>query len=249
MAIIIKNSQQIKKMRASAAILKDCFKMLEPMVKPGITTKELDDNIARFLNKNGAIASFKNYKDFPKSSCISINHEIVHGVPGLKQIKDGDIVSIDIGVFYDGYHSDAARTFACGDVSNRAQQLIDATYNAFFEGVKFARQGNFISDISKAIESYAKSFGLGIPKELIGHGIGQNLHEDPEIPNFWESKKRGAKLFAGMTLAIEPMLTLGTWEIIQAKDGHTLYSKDLSLASHYENTVLITDGEPEILTL
>ena len=249
MAIIIKNPQQIQKMRNAAALLKETFAMIESKVYPGILTKELDDEIARFLNKNGALASFKGYNNFPKSCCISINNEIVHGIPGLRRIKDGDIVSIDIGVYLDGFHSDAARTFACGDISKDAQKLIDITYNAFFEAMKFAKQGYFISDISKAIQNYAESNGMGVPKELIGHGIGEKLHEEPEIPNFWHSKKKGAKLFAGMALAIEPMLTLGSPAIIEAKDGQTIITKDGSLASHYENTILITNEEPEILTL
>ena len=249
MAIIIKNNTQIQKIRTACKIVKETFEVLEPMVKPGITTREIDAAAAKFLNKNGARPSFKNYQKYPKSICISINDEVVHGIPGIRRLKEGDIVSIDIGAFVGGVHGDAARTFACGKISKEAQHLIDVTKQAFFEAMKYARSGCFVSDISKCIQHYGESNGCSIVRELIGHGVGLQLHEEPEIPNWWGVKKRGSKLLPGMTLAIEPIFNAGAQEVDTLTDDWTVVTSDGSWSAHYENTVLITESEPEILTL
>ena len=197
----------------------------------------------------GCIPSFLGYEGYPGSVCISINDEVVHGLPSKdKIVRDGDIVSLDTGVIYKGYQSDAARTIAIGEISKEAQQLIDVTKQSFFEGIKFAKAGNHLNDVSKAIGAYAAKFNYGIVRDLVGHGIGTHLHEDPQIPNF-PQKRRGIKLMPGMTLAIEPMINLGRADVAWEDDEWTVVTMDGSLSAHYENTILITDGEPEILTL
>lgn len=237
-------------MREAGRILAIVHEELQKILRPGISTIEIDEKAEELIKSFGCIPSFKGYDGFPGSVCISINDEVVHGIPSEEVIlQDGDIVSIDCGVIYKGFHSDAARTWSIGKISDEAEKLIKVTEESFYEGIKFAKEGFYLYDISKAIGNYCKERGYGVVKDLVGHGIGRNLHEDPQIPNF-EQKKRGIKLRAGMTLAIEPMITCGTDEVCwDEDDGWTVYTLDGSLAAHYENTILITDGEPEILSL
>lgn len=248
MAIIIKNKAQIAKMHHSSQIVKEAFDMLAKIIVPGVTTRELDEAVVKFLRKKGAIPSFKNYRGFPKNCCISVNEEVIHGIPGIKRLVSGDIVSIDIGAFKDGFHGDAARTFACGEISNEAQRLINVTRQSFYEGIKYAKVGCFLNDISGAIQDYVEAHGFSIVTEYIGHGVGADLHENPEIPNY-RQKKRGPKLACGMALAIEPMVNAGKAEVETLSDGWTVVTVDRSLSCHYENTIVITDEEPQILTI
>ena len=214
-----------------------------------MTTKAIDRLGETMIRDYGGKPSFLHLYDFPASICISVNDEVIHGIPSKHRIiRDGDIVSLDVGVEYKGYHSDAARTWGVGEISKEAQNLIDVTRQSFFEGIKYAKAGNHLYDISKAIQAYAESFGYGVVRDFVGHGIGQQVHEDPEVPNFAQ-RKRGIKLMPGMTLAIEPMINQGTWEVEWMADEWTIVTADGSLSAHYENTILITDGEPEILSI
>ena len=201
------------------------------------------------IRELGCVPNFLHYNGYPASICVSVNDEVVHGIPKKERIlKEGDIVSLDAGLIYEGYHSDAARTYGVGKISPEAQKLIDVTKQSFFEGIKYARAGHHLHEISAAIGNYAESFGYGVVYDLVGHGIGTHLHEDPQIPNF-ACKSRGIRLQPGMTLAIEPMINQGTADVCWLDDDWTVVSEDGSLSAHYENTVLITDGEPELLTL
>ena len=247
MAITIKTQDQIEKMRVAGNILKDLIDMLEGMIRPGITTDELDKAAEDFIKSRGATPSFLGYSGYPKSLCTSVNEEIVHGIPSSRKLKNGDIISIDMGAYIDGYHGDCARTYGVGEISEADKKLIDVTRQSFFEGIKMAKAGNHLYDISAAIGNYAESFGYGVVRDLVGHGIGTSLHEDPQIPNFAQ-KRRGIRLVPGMTLAIEPMITMGRPEVCWLDDDWTVVTEDESLAAHYENTILITEGEPEILT-
>ena len=249
MSVSIKTAQEIELMRESGHLLEKVHDGLIPYIKPGMSTKEIDRIGEDMIRSMGCIPNFLNYGGFPGSFCISLNDEVVHGIPSEdKIIQDGDLVKIDAGLIYKGYHSDAARTYAVGEVSKEAKQLMDVTRQCFFEGIKFAKAGNHLNDISKAIQEYAESFGFGVVRDLVGHGIGTEMHEAPEIPNFAQRRK-GIRLAAGMTLAIEPMITAGRYDVVWEDDGWTVVTDDGSLASHYENTILITDGEPEILSL
>ncbi len=249
MAITIKSSREIELMKEAGAVLARVHEDLGKALHAGMSTWELNKIADELIRSHGCIPTFLNYHGFPASVCISVNEEVIHGIPSKKRIlKDGDIVSIDAGVTWKGYVSDAARTHAVGDVDERTGQLIEVTRQSFFEGIKFAKAGNFINDISSAIGDYAQSFGFGVVKEYVGHGVGRNLHEDPEVPNF-RMNTRGAKLRAGMTLAIEPMINLGRAEVRVLADNWTVVTDDGLASAHYENTVLITDGEPEILSL
>ena len=249
MSVSIKTAQEIELMRESGHLLEKVHDGLIPYIKPGVSTKEIDRIGEDMIRSMGCIPNFLNYGGFPGSFCISLNDEVVHGIPSEdKIIQDGDLVKIDAGLIYKGYHSDAARTYAVGEVSKEAKQLMDVTRQCFFEGIKFAKAGNHLNDISKAIQEYAESFGFGVVRDLVGHGIGTEMHEAPEIPNFAQRRK-GIRLAAGMTLAIEPMITAGRYDVVWEDDGWTVVTEDGSLASHYENTILITDGEPEILSL
>lgn len=249
MSVTIKSEKEIGLMREAGRILAKTHKELANALKPGISTWDIDQMGEEIIRSYGCIPSFKNYNGYPASICVSVNHEVVHGIPDKKRILvDGDIVSLDAGVIYKGYHSDAARTHAIGEVSLEAKNLIEVTKQSFFEGIKFAKEGYHLNDISRAIGRYAESFGYGVVRDLVGHGIGKNLHEDPEIPNF-SRKRRGILLQAGMTLAIEPMINLGTWKVFWLKDGWTVVTEDRKLSAHYENTVLITKGEPEIFSI
>lgn len=247
MAITIKTQEQIEKMRVAGGILIDLIDILEDMIKPGITTNELDRVAEDFIRSRGATPSFLGYGGYPKSLCTSVNEEIVHGIPGDRKLKSGDIISIDMGAYIDGYHGDCARTYGVGEISEADQKLIDVTRQSFFEGIKFAKHGNHLYEISAAVQAYAESFGFGVVRDYVGHGIGRQMHEDPAIPNY-KQVGRGPRLQKGMVLAIEPMITAGTYKCRVLKDGWTAVTRDGSNAAHYENTVLITDGEPELLT-
>ena len=248
MAIIIKNEEQIKAMKVAGSIIADTFQLLEQAIRPGVTTLELDQLAEDFIKKNGATASFKGYRGYPNSICTSINEEVIHGIPSLRKLNDGDIIGIDIGAFIGGYHGDAARTFAVGSVSDEAQKLIDVTRQSFYEGIKFAKAGSHLHEIGKAIQTYVESFGFSLVRDFCGHGIGKSIHESPEIPNY-KPPSRGPRLMKGMTLAIEPMVNIGAYDVDVLEDGWTVVTQDGMLSAHYENTIVITDGEPEILTL
>nr|WP_307991127.1 type I methionyl aminopeptidase [uncultured Niameybacter sp.] len=248
MPIPIKSDAEIKLMQESAQILIEAHELVAKHIKPGVTTKELDQVAYKFITSKNAIPSFKGYCGYPASACISINDEVVHGIPGSRKLKQGDIVSVDLGVYYKGYHSDAARTYPVGDVSPDVLQLIEVTKQCFFEGLKYAKAGNHLGQISKAIQDYAESFGYGVVRDLVGHGIGEELHEDPQVPNY-KAPGRGVKLEKGMALAIEPMINMGTYQVQCLDDDWTFVTRDGLPSAHYENTIVITDDEPLILTL
>ena len=249
MAVTIKSPREIELMRESNRLLAEVHKALEEAIRPGMTTLDVDRLGEKLIRDRGCVPNFKNYNGYPSSICVSVNDEVVHGIPSKYRIlQEGDIVSLDAGLIYQGYHSDAARTHAVGKISPEKQKLIDVTRQSFFEGMKFAKAGNYLYDISNAIDAYVSQFGYGIVRDLVGHGIGTHLHEDPQIPNFAQ-KKRGIKLAPGMTLAVEPMINMGTWQVEFLSDGWTVVTKDGLPSAHYENTILITEGEPEILTL
>jgi len=249
MAVSIKSKREIELMKESCRLLSLVHKAMEEAIKPGISTLDIDRLGEKMIRDLGCIPNFKNYHGYPASICVSVNDEVVHGIPSKHRIlQEGDIVSLDAGLIYKGYHSDAARTHAVGKISPEAQKLIDVTRQSFFEGIKMAKAGNHLYDISNAIDAYVSQYGYGIVRDLVGHGIGTQLHEDPQIPNFAQ-KKRGLKLEPGMTLAIEPMINMGRADVEWLDDDWTVVTEDGSLSAHYENTILITDGEPEILTL
>lgn len=249
MAVTIKSAKEIELMRESCRLLAQVHKELEYAIKPGMSTMDINILGDTLIRKMGCIPNFKDYNGYPASICTSVNDEVVHGIPSKRRIlQEGDIISLDAGLIYKGYHSDAARTHAVGKVSPEAQKLMDVTRQSFFEGIKMAKAGNHLHDISNAIDAYVTTFGYGIVRDLVGHGIGTALHEDPQIPNFAQ-KRKGIKLQAGMTLAIEPMINMGRADVAWLDDDWTVVSEDGSLSAHYENTILITDGEPEILTL
>ena len=249
MPVTIKSAREIELMRNAGKILAKVHEDLGKELKPGMTTLEIDKLGEDMIRSFGCEPSFLNYCGYPGSVCVSVNEEVVHGIPSAKKIiKEGDIVSLDIGVIYKGYHSDAARTHGIGEISEDARLLIERTRQSFFEGIKYAYAGRHLHEISRAVGEYAQSFGYGVVRDLCGHGIGSHLHEEPEIPNF-KQFRRGIKLRPGMTLAIEPMVNLGTEDVVWMDDEWTVISEDMSLSAHYENTILITDGEPEILTL
>ena len=249
MAITIKSSREIELMRESGRLLALVHDELAKMIRPGISTKQIDKVCEEMIRSYGCTPNFLHYQGYPASVCVSVNEEVVHGIPSHSRIiKEGDIVSLDMGLIYHGYHSDAARTHAVGEISPEARQLIDVTRQSFYEGIKMARPGMHLHDISNAIAAYVTSYGYGIVKALVGHGIGTSLHEEPQIPNFAQRRK-GPKLRPGMTLAIEPMINMGTDDVEWLDDDWTVVSADHSLSAHYENTILITEGDPEILTL
>lgn len=249
MAVSIKSAREIELMRESCRLLAHVHDELGKAIKPGMSTLDIDTLGEKLIRELGCVPNFKDYHGYPASICVSVNDEVVHGIPNKHRIlKEGDIVSLDAGLIYHGYHSDAARTHAVGKISPEAEKLIEVTKQSFFEGIKMAKAGNHLYDISNAIDAYISQFGYGIVRDLVGHGIGTSLHEDPQIPNFAQ-RKRGIKLRPGMTLAIEPMINAGTWEVSWLDDDWTVVTADGSLSAHYENTVLITEGEPEILTL
>ena len=250
MSVSIKTAKEIEKMREAGRLLEQVHDELEQFIKPGISTLDIDRLGESLIRKMGCTPNFLHYNGYPASICVSVNEEVVHGIPKRDRIlKEGDIVSLDAGLIYKGYHSDAARTYPVGKVSEEAQLLIDRTKQSFFEGIKMAVAGNHLYDISNRIDDYISQFGYGIVTDLVGHGIGTHLHEDPQIPNF-RQKKKGIKLCAGMTLAIEPMINIGRSDVEWLDDDWTVVTEDGTYSAHYENTIAITpDGEPEILTM
>ena len=246
--IAIKNEHELESMRRACKITAKARALAGEMVKPGVSTKEIDKAVHDYIVSQGAKPSFLNYNGYPASACISVNNCVIHGIPGGYVLKEGDIVSIDVGAFYEGFHGDCAATFACGAISTEAKRLIDVTRQSFFEGIAFAKRGNRVSDISHAIQTYVESNGFSVVRSFVGHGVGRKLHEEPEVPNFG-NPGRGPRLLRGMTLAIEPMVNAGIEDVHILKDGWTVLTNDGKLSAHYENTVLITDGEPEILTV
>lgn len=249
MPITIKSTREIELMTEAGRILECVHEELAKALKAGMTTHEVDCLGEEVIRSYGCIPSFLNYNGYPASICVSLNEEVVHGIPDKhRRIQDGDVVSLDAGVIYKGYHSDAARTYGIGEITKEAADLIRVTRESFFAGIKYAKEGNYLFEISSAIDRYASSRGYGVVRALCGHGIGTALHEAPEIPNY-EVNRKGAKLRAGMTLAIEPMINAGTWDVEWLDDNWTVISKDHSLSAHYENTVLITEDEPILLTL
>lgn len=249
--ITIKSASDIEKMETAGRIVEDTLNLLAKSAEIGMTTAELDDIAVAFIKSRGAEASFLNYNGYPRSICTSVNEQVVHGIPGKYHLKDGDVLSLDVGAYIGGFHGDAARTVLIGNVPEDVQKLVSVTRECFFEGIRYAKPGYRLSDIAKAIQEHAESNGYGVVRELVGHGIGRNMHEDPEVPNFWDDTRfgRGARLEAGMTIAIEPMINQGTFRVYQLSDGWTVVTADGKPSAHYENTVLITKGEPRLLTL
>jgi len=246
--IILKAPWEIEKMRRSNAIVAEILAILKEAVKPGITTMELNELAEEICIKKGARPAFKGYRNYPYSLCISINEDVVHGLTSKKRyLQEGDIVSLDFGVFYDGYYGDAAITVPVGKISANAKRLLEVTENALYKGIEQAREGRRVSDISAAIQTYVESHGYSVVRQFVGHGIGRSLHEDPQVPNFGKPGK-GAKLKVGMVLAIEPMVNEGTYEVEILPDGWTAVTKDRKLSAHFEHTVAITKNGPEILS-
>ena len=248
MAVSMKSAREIELMREAGRLLSRVHDELGAAIRPGMSTLEIDQLGEKLIRSFGCVPNFLHYNGYPASICVSVNDEVVHGIPKKDRIlQEGDIVSLDAGLIYQGYHSDAARTHAVGKISPQAQQLIEVTRQSFFEGIKMAREGCHLHDISNAIDAYVSRFGYGIVRDLVGHGIGTSLHEDPQIPNFAQRRK-GVRLQAGMTLAVEPMINAGGWELyIDADNGWTAYTADGSLSAQWEHTVLITEHGVEIL--
>lgn len=246
--IAIKNEHELEAMRQACKITAAARALAGEMVRPGVSTKAIDHAVYEYITAQGAKPSFLNYNGFPASVCISVNATVIHGIPNGYILKEGDIVSIDVGAFYKGFHGDCAQTFACGAISTDAQRLIDVTTQSFYEGIRFATKGKRVQDISHAIQTYVESNGFAVVRSFVGHGVGRKLHEEPEVPNFGAAG-RGPRLIPGMTIAVEPMVNAGTYDVRVLKDGWTTVTADGRLSAHYENTVLITDGEPEILTV
>lgn len=254
--IDIKSKREICLMREACKITAMALDEISKVIKPGITTKELDEIAEDIIRKNGAIPSFKDYPsgysdipNFPATACISINDEVIHGIPSSKRvIKEGEIVSIDLGAYKNGFHGDSARTIIIGKVDEKTKKLVEVTKQSFYEGLKFAKSGYRIGDVCSAIGNYIEKNGFSVVKEFQGHGVGRLLHEEPAVPNYGKPGK-GVRLEPGMTIAIEPMVNMGSSDILQLDDGWTIVTKDGSLSAHYENTILITEKEPEILTI
>ena len=246
--IAIKNERELGIMRQACKITAAARALAGEMVRPGVSTKQIDRAVHDYIVSQGAKPSFLHYHGYPASACISVNSTVIHGIPGGYVLKEGDIVSIDVGAYYQGFHGDCAATFPCGAVSATAQRLMDVTKQSFFEGIRFATKGHRVSDISHAVQAYVESNGFSVVRSFVGHGVGAQLHEEPEVPNYGPAG-RGPRLVPGMTLAIEPMVNEGVYDVKVLKDGWTTVTADGKLSAHYENTVLITDGEPEILTV
>ncbi len=246
--ITIKTGHSLDAMRQACKITAAARALAGEMVRPGVSTKQIDTAVREFILQQGAKPSFLHYRGYPASACISVNSVVIHGIPGGYILKEGDIVSVDVGAYYKGFHGDCAATFACGAISAEAQKLIDVTKQSFFEGIRFAKRGHRVSDISHAVQTYVESNGLSVVRTFVGHGVGEQLQEEPDVPNFG-APGRGPRLLPGMTLAIEPMVNEGKADVRTLSDGWTVVTADGKLSAHYENTVLITDGEPEILTV
>ncbi len=249
--ITIKSAADIQRMDAAGRVVENTLKLMAQSACIGMRTSELDEIALAYIRSQGAEPSFLNYHGYPRSICTSVNAQVVHGIPGKYRLKDGDILSVDVGAKLDGFHGDAARTILIGNVPQEVQKLVQVTKECFFAGLQYARAGNRISDIAKAVQAHAESHGYGVVRELIGHGIGREMHEPPDVPNYWDAGTRGhgARLEPGMTIAIEPMINLGTANVVQLSDGWTVETADGKPSAHYENTVAITDGEPQLLTL
>ena len=245
--ITLKSEHEIELMRRAGKITAAARALARDMVKPGVTTQQIDKAVYHFIKSQGATPSFLNYNGYPASVCVSVNDEIIHGIPGKQVLKEGDIVSVDVGAYIGGFHGDCAGTYPCGQVSDQALDLIRVTQQSFFEGLKFAREGYRLSDISHAVQEYVESHGYSVVREYVGHGIGRRMHESPEVPNFG-NPGHGPRLLRGMTIAVEPMVNAGSAAIRQMSDGWTVKTADGKNAAHYENTILITDGDPELLT-
>lgn len=246
--IILKSKREIEKLREAGKVVAETHAFLKELVVPGITTLELDRRAEEFIRKNGAIPAFKGYGEFPGSICASVNEEVVHGIPGSKELKEGDIISLDIGSIVDGYYGDSAKTHPVGEISEEDKRLIEVTRQSFYEGIKFARLGFRLSDISNAVQTYVEEHGFSVVRDFVGHGIGQALHEEPQIPNFGVAGK-GPRLREGMVLAIEPMVNAGTYRVRVLEDNWTTITCDGKNSAHYEHTIAITEGEPDILSL
>ena len=245
--ITLKSEHEIELMRRAGKITAAARALARDMVKPGVTTQQIDKAVYHFIKSQGATPSFLNYNGYPASVCVSVNDEIIHGIPGKRMLKEGDIVSVDVGAYIGGFHGDCAGSYPCGQVSDQALDLIRVTQQSFFEGLKFAREGYRLSDISHAVQEYVESHGYSVVREYVGHGIGRRMHESPEVPNFG-NPGHGPRLLRGMTIAVEPMVNAGSAAIRQMSDGWTVKTADGRNAAHYENTILITDGDPELLT-
>jgi len=245
--ISLKSPREIEAMRKAGRITAQARALAASMIRPGVTTREIDEAVCRFIKSQGAKPSFLGYGGFPGSACISVNEEVIHGIPGPRVLKEGDIVSVDVGAFIGGFHGDCAGTYPCGQVSDEAMRLIRVTEQSFWEGMKFARKGCRVSDIGHAVQEYVEANGFSVVRDFVGHGVGAKLHEPPEVRNFGPAG-HGPRLLPGMTLAVEPMVNAGSWPVKVLEDKWTTVSADGSLTAHYENSILITDGEPEILT-
>lgn len=246
--ITLKSSREIELMRQAGKITAAARALAGEMVAPGVTTQEIDKAVHCYIKSQGAVPSFLNYNGYPASVCISVNDEVIHGIPGHRVLREGDIVSIDVGAYKNGFHGDCAATYACGQVSDEARRLIEVTRQSFYEGLKFAREGHRLPEISGAIQRYVESNGFSIVREYVGHGIGTKLHEAPEVPNYVDPRMGRPRLLRGMTIAVEPMVNAGKAGVKVLPDGWTVKTADGRLSAHYENTILITDGEPELLT-
>ena len=245
---IVKNSEQIMLMKHAGKITAEALLVAKEVIRPGVSTKEIDQKVRRFIEASGAVPSFLGYGGFPGSACISVNNEVIHGIPSEKKIlREGDIVKVDVGARFRGYNGDSARTFPVGKVSDEALRLISVTEKSFWEAMKVAKSGNRVGDIGSAVENFVISNGFSVVRTYTGHGLGRELHEEPEIPN-WGKVGRGARLYSGMTVAIEPMVNLGTEDVRVLNDGWTVVTCDGKLSAHYENSIAITDGDPIILT-
>ena len=246
--ITLKSSHEIQLMRQAGKITAAARALAGAMVAPGVTTREIDKEVFRFIKSKGAVPSFRGYNGYPANVCISVNDEVIHGIPGSRVLREGDIVSVDLGAFKDGFHGDCAGTYPCGKISEEAQRLIDVTRQSFFEGIRYAREGYRLPDLSGAIERYVEANGFSVVREYVGHGIGTRMHEAPEVPNYVEPKAGRPRFLRGMTIAVEPMVNAGRAGVIVMPDGWTVKTADGRLSAHYENSILITDGDPELLT-
>jgi len=246
--IKIKSAREVSLMRRAGKITAAARALAGEMVTPGVTTREIDKAVHDFIVSQGAVPTFLGYGGFPASVCTSVNDQVIHGIPGPYKLREGDIISIDVGATYQGYVGDCAATFAVGSISDDAKKLIEVTRQSFFEGLKFAREGCRVSDISHAVQTYAESHGFSVVRDYVGHGVGAQMHEDPEVPNYGAAG-HGPRLMRGMTIAVEPMINQGSFEVRVLSDDWTVVTADGKLSAHYENSLLITDGEPEILTV
>lgn len=245
--INIKTPAEFKKMEAAGRVVAGTLKLLGENIRPGITTKELDRLAHAYIISCGAVPTFLGYGGYPASVCISLNNQVIHGIPGNRKLKEGDIVSCDTGATLDGFVGDAARTFLCGNVDEKARKLVQVTRECFFEAIKYCREGYRLSDIGTAVQTHAEANGYGVVRDYVGHGIGRNMHEAPEVPNYYSPRAR-LRLRAGMAIAVEPMINMGTWKVRQLSDGWTVETEDGLPSAHYENTILITDGDPIMTT-